>query len=164
MVSIILFLIISEISVKKSSIQKELIEIEGYPDYPECLHPDDIENMIKEEELCRTTFGYKKMTDQNYENFINILAKHKKNPFFLNPEKRIMNAPSYDIIYMAEYHRAFNYLPMKHRKKNVDYSAMNETRRIIDFPYYFENFDLDTLFINSNSEFIYKDPYVSKLY
>ena len=75
-----------------------------------------------------------------------------------------MNAPSYDIIYMAEYHRAFNYLPMKHRKKNVDYSAMNETRRIIDFPYYFENFDLDTLFINSNSEFIYKDPYVSKLY
>jgi len=51
---------------------------------------------------------------------------------------------------MAEYHRAFKYLPMKRRKPGVDYSAMNETRRIIDYPYYYEKFDLDTLFIDSS--------------
>jgi len=41
----------------------ELIEIEGYPDYPQCLEKIDLQNVILEEELCRLKFGYKKMSD-----------------------------------------------------------------------------------------------------
>ena len=31
---------------------EELTEVEGYPDYPLCLEPKDVENVCKEDELC----------------------------------------------------------------------------------------------------------------
>ena len=35
-----------------------------------------------------------------------------------------------------------------------DYSHMNEVWRILDYPYYFEKFDLDDLFVGTLPNFI----------
>ena len=51
--------------------KSQLAEIEGYPDFPLCLDVADVKSMIEEEELCRMKFGYKKMTDDVYEDFVN---------------------------------------------------------------------------------------------
>ncbi len=108
----IVFLVILWIEIRhqlrkywEEEITEELTEIEGYPDYPNCLEKKDLENVIQEEEMCRLDFGYKKMSDATYENFLNIREKMDPNnaSFHEIPVRKIMNAPSYDIIQMSEY-------------------------------------------------------------
>ena len=65
---------------------------------------------------------------------------------------------------MSEYNRQFKYLPMSKRVSGVDYSEMNEVWRILDFPYFYENFDIDQLFLNAAPNFIEKDPLIKNIY
>ena len=41
---------------------------------------------------------------------------------------------------------------------------MNEVRRILDYPYYFEKFDLDDLFVGTLPNFIKKDVKTKTLF
>ena len=75
-----------------------------------------------------------------------------------------MNAPSYDILQMAEYHRQFKYLPFDKRKADKDYKSMNEVRKILDYPYWNSKMTMDQLFVNSAPEFIKKDRSAAVLY
>lgn len=102
--------------------------------------------MIKEEQLCRKEFGYKKMTDRLLDKFLDLQDKANQDSGYLKWEtnhKEIMNAPSYDILHMSEWNRQFKYAPMWYRKESVDYSSMNEVRWILDYAYYFDTWDID---------------------
>ena len=95
------------------------------------------------------------MNDETLDDFREVLARKQSSPD--SKEMEIMNAPSYDIINMSEYFKQFKYLPMHKREEGEDYSHMNEVRRILDYPYYFESFDLDDLFVGTLPNFIKKD-------
>jgi hypothetical protein len=61
-------------------------------------------------------------------------------------ENGITDLTSYDMCHNPEIYRKFYYVPFAERKYKRNYPELNEIRRVLDYPYYFESVDIDDIF------------------
>ena len=59
----------------------ELEDIEGLPDFPTCLDSKQLDHYIKEEEMIREKFGYRKMFEDTLETFRKTRAISETIPY-----------------------------------------------------------------------------------
>jgi len=130
---------------------------EGMLDYPNCLNSVQLDNYIKEEDAMRTKFGYKRMFDSTLKimkltwDVSDTIEYHKK-----LEDHGLTDVASYDPCHIPDYSLKFYYVPFGERKYKRSYNELNEIRRVLDYPYYYESIDIDDIFN------IPKDLWVSK--
>ena len=113
-------------------------DTEGLLDYPECMNSNELDNYIKEEELVRTKYGYKKMFDQTLKRFkltwdASDTVGYKKRI----AENGITDVTSYDPLHNPEQAWKYYFIPFHQRREGRMYNELNETRWVLDYPFYF---------------------------
>jgi hypothetical protein len=98
--------------------------------------------------MVRKQFGYKKMFDNTLESFKRCRDESGHGSYRLSIVNRgITDAISYDPCLIPEYYHEFYYVPPGERKFVRNYRDIDDVRRCLDYPYYFEKLvSLDEIF------------------
>ena len=59
--------------------------------------------------------------------------------------KGMTDVSSFDPCYLPEYYWEFYYVPCGERKYKRQYNELNEIRRVLDYPFYYESVDIDDI-------------------
>lgn len=107
--------------------------------------------------MIREKFGYKKLFDETFEKFKKTAELSKEFDYREKwAEKGLSDVTSYDPLYLPDYYREFYYVPLNERKYKWNYPELDEIRRILDYPYFYEKAKIDDLFA------VQKDFWVEK--
>ena len=95
----------------------------------------------------RKNFGYKLMFDSTFYRFKEVEKKAETLTYLDQlSENGLSDATGYNPLKLPEYFREFYYVPPGERKYERNYPEINEIMRVIDYPYYFEGFEIDEVF------------------
>jgi len=118
-------------------------------DFPDCLPLKYIDNALIEERIIREKFGYKKMFEDTYNDYVEARKRrHGKidTESGIKPQKLMTDATSYDVLKQPPYYERFNYVIPAERKPNKNYDDCDEIRRVLDLPYIDDTSIIDKLF------------------
>jgi hypothetical protein len=61
-------------------------------------------------------------------------------------EDGLIDVSSYDVLHNSDIYRKFYFVPFGERKYKRNYPELNEVRRVLDYPYYFESVRINDIF------------------